>query len=76
LANPEAAIEHGDPAEARRIVAQLAFSDAQRRHVDRLIGDWEHRPDRRSHPAGLLSNRELDQAPPERSGRPKQVTSR
>jgi hypothetical protein len=41
---PEAAIEQGDPAEARRIVARVAFSDAQRRHVDRLIGDWEHRP--------------------------------
>jgi hypothetical protein len=25
-------------------VARVAFSDAQRRHVDRLIGDWEHRP--------------------------------
>ena len=37
----EAAIEHGDPAEARRIVARFAFSDAQRRHVDRLIDDWE-----------------------------------
>ena len=38
----EAAIEHGDPAEARRIVTRFAFSDAQRRHVDRLIDDWEH----------------------------------
>ena len=37
----EAAIEHGDPAEARRIVARFAFSDVQRRHVDRLIDDWE-----------------------------------
>jgi hypothetical protein len=37
----EAAIEHGDPAEARRIVARFAFSDAQRRYVDRLIDDWE-----------------------------------
>ena len=38
----EAAIEHGDPAEARRIVALFTFSDAQRRHVARLIDDWEH----------------------------------
>jgi len=37
----EAAIEHGDPAGARRIVARFAFSDAQRRHIDRLIDDWE-----------------------------------
>jgi hypothetical protein len=26
----------------RRIVARFAFSDAQRRHVVRLIDDWEH----------------------------------
>jgi hypothetical protein len=39
----EAAIEQGDPEEARRIVARFAFSDAQRRHVDRLIDDWERR---------------------------------
>ena len=38
---PEAAIEHSDPAEASRIVARFAFSDAQRRHVYRLIDDWE-----------------------------------
>ncbi len=37
----EAAIEHGDPVEARRIVAWFAFSEAQRRHLDRLIDDWE-----------------------------------
>jgi hypothetical protein len=72
----ETAIEHGDPAEARQTVARVAFSDAQRRHVDHLIGNWEHRPYRRSHPAGLPSDRELDQAHPERIGRPEQVTSR
>jgi hypothetical protein len=38
----EAAIENDDPAEARRIVACFEFSDAQRRHVDRLISAWEH----------------------------------
>jgi hypothetical protein len=38
----EAAIAEDDPSEARRIVARFAFSDAQRRHVERLIDDWEH----------------------------------
>jgi hypothetical protein len=79
LANPEAAarnackgvapgtaIEHDDPAEAWRILAEFAFSGPQRLHLDRLIDDWEHRRDRRSHPAGLLSGRELDQAHPGR----------
>ena len=52
----EAAIENGDPAEARRIVARFAFSDAQRRHVNRLIDDWEHRRERSLLPAGLLGS--------------------
>jgi len=37
----EAAIEHDDPAEARRIVARYSFSDVQRRHVERLLDEWE-----------------------------------
>lgn len=37
----EAAIENADPAEARRIVDRFAFSDAQRRHVERLLAEWE-----------------------------------
>ena len=37
----EAAIESDDPAEARRIVARFAFSETQRRHVERLISAWE-----------------------------------
>lgn len=37
----EAAIENDDPAEARRIVARFAFSEAQHRHVERLISAWE-----------------------------------
>jgi len=37
----EAAIENDDPAEARRIVARFAFSEPQRRHVERLIEEWE-----------------------------------
>ncbi len=36
----EAAIEQGDAAEARRIVAQFAFSDTQRRHVAALVDQW------------------------------------
>jgi hypothetical protein len=37
----EAAIENGDPAEARRIVARFEFTDAQRRHVERLLDEWQ-----------------------------------
>ena len=39
----EAAIENDDPAEARRIVARFAFSEAQQRHVESLIAAWERR---------------------------------
>ena len=37
----EAAIENDDPAEARRIVARFDFTDAQHRHVEGLISEWE-----------------------------------
>lgn len=37
----EAAVENDDPAEARRFVARIPFTDAQRRHVDGLIARWE-----------------------------------
>lgn len=37
----EAAIANDDPAEARRIIAAMPFSDAQRRHVDQLLDGWE-----------------------------------
>jgi hypothetical protein len=37
----EASIENADPAEARRIVARFEFSDAQRRHVEQLIDEWQ-----------------------------------
>ena len=37
----EAAIQNDDPAEARRIVARFDFSEAQRRHVERLIEGWQ-----------------------------------
>jgi hypothetical protein len=37
----EAAIANDDPAEARRLVELMPFSDAQRRHLDRLLDEWE-----------------------------------
>jgi hypothetical protein len=37
----EASIENDDPEEARRIVARYDFTDAQRRHVERLLDEWE-----------------------------------
>jgi hypothetical protein len=37
----EASIENDDPSEARRIVARYEFSEAQRRHVERLLDEWQ-----------------------------------
>jgi hypothetical protein len=37
----EAAVENDDPAEARRLVSQIPFTEAQRRHVEGLIDRWE-----------------------------------
>jgi hypothetical protein len=37
----EAAVEHDDPAEARRLVSQLPFSEPQRRNVEQLLAAWE-----------------------------------
>ena len=37
----EAAVENDDPAEARRIVEQMAFSEEQRHHVLSLVDAWE-----------------------------------
>jgi hypothetical protein len=37
----EAAIANDDPREARRVVAVMEFGDAQRRHVERLLDEWE-----------------------------------
>jgi hypothetical protein len=39
----EAAIANDDPAEARRIVAMVPFSEVQRRHVERLLDEWHRR---------------------------------
>jgi hypothetical protein len=68
----EAAIEHGDPGETRRIVARFVFSDSQRRHVERLIDDWEQRRDRRSGSAEPT----VDRPPPTGSDRPTPLTVR
>ncbi len=37
----EAAVVNDDPAEARRLLAGLPFSEDQRRQVDGLIDVWE-----------------------------------
>ncbi len=37
----EAAIANDDPREARRLVAAMPFNEAQRRHVERLLDEWE-----------------------------------
>lgn len=37
----EAAVENDDPAEARRVLDRMAFSDVQRRHVSSLLDAWE-----------------------------------
>jgi hypothetical protein len=37
----EAAVEHDDPAEVRRLLADVPFSVEQRRHVERLLDAWE-----------------------------------
>jgi hypothetical protein len=37
----EAAVANDDPAEARRVLERMAFSDAQRRHVSSLLDSWE-----------------------------------
>jgi hypothetical protein len=37
----EAAVANDDPHEARRLVALIPFTDAQRRHVEGLLARWE-----------------------------------
>jgi hypothetical protein len=37
----EAAVQNDDPGEARRLLARFDFTDAQRRHVEGLIDEWE-----------------------------------
>ncbi len=38
----EAAVEHDDPAEARRLLADVPFTEAQRRHVESMLDAWEN----------------------------------
>ncbi len=37
----EAAVDNDDPAEARRVVARMPFTDDQRRNVEQLLAAWE-----------------------------------
>ena len=37
----EAAVENDDPREARRLLADVPFNDAQRRYVDELLDRWD-----------------------------------
>lgn len=37
----EAAIANNDPAEARRLLRNVDFNDAQRHHVESLLDEWE-----------------------------------
>ena len=36
-----AAVENDDPGEARRVVRQMQFTDAQRRNVEQLLDAWD-----------------------------------
>jgi hypothetical protein len=42
----EAAVANDDPAEARRLLARFDFTDAQRRHIEGLIAQWERSRER------------------------------
>ena len=44
----EAAVENDDPAEARRLLKGVPFSEGQRRYVDDVIGAWERQKAERS----------------------------
>jgi hypothetical protein len=37
----EAAVANDDPAEARRLLADVPFTGAQRRYVDELLDAWD-----------------------------------
>lgn len=37
----EAAVEHDDPTEVRRLLAGVPFTPEQRRHVERLLDAWD-----------------------------------
>jgi hypothetical protein len=40
----EAAVANDDPEEARRLLRQMDFTEAQRRHVAGLLDRWAARP--------------------------------
>ena len=37
----EAAVENDDPSEVRRLLADMPFTEAHRRHVEDLLDAWE-----------------------------------
>jgi hypothetical protein len=37
----EAAVEHNDPAEVRRLLEDVPFTEVQRRHVEGMLDAWE-----------------------------------
>jgi hypothetical protein len=37
----EAAIANNDPSEARHLLRAMDFNDAQKRHVESLLAEWE-----------------------------------
>jgi hypothetical protein len=37
----EAAVENNDPSEVRRLLADMPFTEAQRRHVESMLDAWE-----------------------------------
>lgn len=37
----EAAVQNDDPAEVRRLLADVPFTEQQRRHVEGLLDAWE-----------------------------------
>jgi hypothetical protein len=47
----EAAVENDDPAEARRLLAGLPFSDSQRRYVEDVLAAWERQKAEASAPS-------------------------
>lgn len=42
----EAAVEHDDPAEVRRLLTGVPFTAEQRGHIERLLDAWEEETSR------------------------------
>ena len=40
----EAAVENNDPYEVRRLLADMPFTEAQRRHVENMLDAWDESP--------------------------------